>query len=112
MGQLNLFKKNTKKTVSLKEAAEWASQYTNHQVTASNISYLLQYGRIKKYNSNGFPLVDIEELKNYYDYFSTISRWKRKFGDDINWHLSFIEYKESERTNFILKLHRYLICRL
>jgi len=35
--------------LSIKEASEWASEHLNKNVTASNISYLIQYGKIKKY---------------------------------------------------------------
>ena len=30
------------------EASQWASEYLEKNVTTSNISYLIQYGRIKK----------------------------------------------------------------
>jgi hypothetical protein len=48
MSQLTFFKEE-KKLISLREASDWASQYLNRKVTVSNISYLIQYGRIKKY---------------------------------------------------------------
>ncbi len=70
MSQLTFFRKEDKKLINLKEASAWASQYLNRKVTISNISYLIQYGRIKKYGYDGNPLVDIEELKNYYESFS------------------------------------------
>jgi len=56
-----LFKDGDKKLVDLKEASIWASEYLNRKVTVSNISYLIQYGRIKKYRDEGNPLVDINE---------------------------------------------------
>jgi hypothetical protein len=34
--------------LSIKEASQWASEYLEKNVTTSNISYLIQYGRIKK----------------------------------------------------------------
>lgn len=55
MNQLTLFGEEKKKFINLREAAIWASQYLKRNVTVSNISYLLQYGRIKKYGSNGNP---------------------------------------------------------
>ena len=67
MTQLTLFEKTGKKIINLKEASTWASEYLNRNVTVSNISYLLQYGRVKKYGNSGNPLINIEELKNYYD---------------------------------------------
>ena len=34
--------------LSIKEASLWATEYLDKNVTTSNISYLIQYGRIKK----------------------------------------------------------------
>ena len=107
MRQLGLFEKG-QKLLNLKEASIWASKYLNRKITVSNISYLLQYGRIKKHGNNGNPLIDIDELKNYYDSFTEKEKeWKKILGEDLNWHLSFIEYKESERTKNVHRLHPY-----
>ncbi|ODS39189.1 restriction endonuclease subunit M [Candidatus Altiarchaeales archaeon WOR_SM1_SCG] len=106
MNQLTLFEKE-KKLINLREASEWASQYLNRKVTTSNISYLLQYGKIKKYGNNGNPLINTEELKEYYDSYDKEKQWKKKLGKDLNWHLSFVEYKESERTKHVHRLHPY-----
>jgi len=107
MIQLTLFGTGEKKFINLKEASNWASQYLNRKVTISNISYLLQYGRIRKYGSNGNPLINIEELKEYYDSYDIEKQWKKKLGEDLNWRLSFVEYKESERTKHVHRLHPY-----
>lgn len=107
MDQLTLFRKEGKKLLNLKEASLWASQYLNRRITISNITYLLQYGKIKKYGNDGNPLVNIDELKNYYDSFSKEKQWKNILGQDINWHLSFIQYKEAERTKHVHRLHPY-----
>jgi len=48
MKQIKFFEKEEKKLINLREASKWASQYLNRKVTISNISYLLQYGRIRK----------------------------------------------------------------
>jgi len=107
MNQLPLFEQD-KNLISLREASRWASKYLDRQVTVSNISYLLQYGRIKKHGNNGNPLIDIDELKNYYDSFIKKEKeWRKILGDDLNWHLSFVEYKESERTKHVHRLHPY-----
>jgi len=106
MNQLTFFKEE-KKLINLREASEWASQYLNRKVTTSNISYLLQYGRIRKYGSNGNPLINIEELKEYYDSYDKEKQWRKKLGEDLNWQLSFVEYKESERTKHVHRLHPY-----
>lgn len=107
MGQLTRFEKKEKELVNLKDASEWGSKYLSRRVTISNISYLLQYGRITKYGNNGNPLINIEELKDYYDSLSKEKQWKEKLGEDIDWHLSFVEYKESERTKHVHRLHPY-----
>jgi hypothetical protein len=107
MEQKSLFESEEKKLLSLKEASIWVSQYLNRKITVSNISYLIQYGRIKKYGNDGGPLINIEELKNYYDSFSKEKKWRNKLGEDINWHLSFSQYKESERTKHVHRLHPY-----
>lgn len=109
--QLKMFNqvKNQKENTffSLNEASKWASQYLNKSVTTSNISYLIQYGRIKKYGAQGNPLIKLEELRDYYDSFTKEKKWKKILGDDLNWHLSFTEYKESERTKHVHRLHPY-----
>jgi hypothetical protein len=107
MSQLTFLEGKDKKLINLKEASEWASQYLKRNVTISNISYLLQYGRIKKYGTNGNPLLNIEELKDYYDSFKKEKQWKKILGQDLNWRLSFVEYKEAERTKHVHRLHPY-----
>ncbi len=107
MSQPIFFRKEEKKLVNLKEASVWASHYLNRKVTISNISYLIQYGKIKKYGYNGNTFVNIEELKNYYESLSKEKEWRKILGEDINWHLSFIKYKEAERTKHVHRLHPY-----
>ncbi|MGB3976835.1 MAG: DNA methyltransferase [bacterium] len=107
MRQPALFEKETTGFYTLKEAAAWASQYLQRNVTVSNISYLIQYGRIKKYGSNTNLLVSLEELEGYYNSFNIENRWKEKLGKDLNWSLSFDEYTESERTKHVHRLHPY-----
>lgn len=105
--QLSLFDKN-KNLITLKDASKWASQYLNRNISISNISYLIQYGRIKKYGNNGNTFIDKNELKAYYDKQKKLEdAWKKKLGKDLNWHLSFIEYKEAERTKHVHRLHPY-----
>jgi len=106
MSQLTFFREEGKKLINLKEASIWASQYLNRKVTISNISYLIQYGRIKKYGNEGNPLINIKELKDYYDSSSKEKEW-RILGKDINWHLSFSQFKEAERTKHVHRLHPY-----
>ena len=77
MYQLTFFEEE-KRLINLREASEWASEYLNRKVTNSNISYLLQYGRIRKYGRNGNRLIHIEELKEYYDSYDKEKQWKKK----------------------------------
>ena len=95
--------------LTIKEASIWASKYLNKPVTTSNISYLIQYGRIKKIGKNGSTFIDLDELRNYYKSFTQKKKvnWKEILGDDLNWHLSFAEYKESETTKHVHRLHPY-----
>jgi len=95
--------------LTVKQASEWATKHINKNVTTSNISYLIQYGRIRKIGENGSTLVDKEELINYYKSYngSRTNDWKEKLGSDLNWALSFDQYKESETTKHVHRLHPY-----
>jgi hypothetical protein len=95
--------------LTIKEASKWASNYLNKQVTTSNISYLIQYGRVTKIGDNGSTQVVKEELQKYYqeNIKTKEERWKGKLGNDLNWTLSFSEYKESETTKHVHRLHPY-----
>ncbi len=90
-------------------ASYWASEYLGKNVTASNIAYLVQYGRIRKYGDNGTTLVSRSELEKYYNSYSgqRASNWKEKLGNDLNWALSFDQYKEAETTKHVHRLHPY-----
>jgi len=96
--------------LTIKEASEWATNYLKKNVTNSNITYLIQYGRIKKVMDNGTTLVDKEELIYYYEHSFNGRReieWKTKLGDDLNWALSFDNLKEAETTKHVHRLHPY-----
>jgi len=95
--------------LSIKEASEWASQHIGKLVTTSNISYLIQYGRIKKFGDNGSTQILKEELINYYKSYNGYreSNYKDKLGEDLNWTLSFDKYTESETTKHVHRLHPY-----
>jgi len=97
------------KFLNIKEASIWATNYTGKKVTTSNISYLIQYGRVQKYGENGNVFVSINDLKNYYNSFSGKRElsWKEQLGDDLNWALSFEQYKEAETTKHVHRLHPY-----
>lgn len=107
MHQLGLFENEEKKLLTIKEASIWASEYLKRKITVSNISYLIQYGRITKYQKNGKIFIHLDELKNYYDTINNEELSTKNKKSDINWHLSFIQYKESERTKHVHRLHPY-----
>ena len=95
--------------MTIKEASIWASKYIDKNVTPSNISYLIQYGRIPKNEDNGNAFVNRHDLKEYYNSYHETKegRWKKQLGNDLNWKLSFSEYKESETTKHVHRLHSY-----
>ena len=53
--------------VSIPEASKWATDYLEKEVSPTNISYLVQYGKVKKHGENGSTLVDLSDLKKYYE---------------------------------------------
>ena len=96
--------------LTIKEASNWATNYLKKNVTTSNISYLVQYGRIKKVADNGNTLVDKKELIKYYEQSYNGRReieWKNELGDDLNWALSFDYLKEADTTKHVHRLHPY-----
>lgn len=99
----------SKQFMTIKEASEWASKLLHREVTVINISYLIQYGKVKKYGENGMPLISIEDLKKYYDSFNGKREvtWKQKLGKDLNWHLSFDNLGEKDTTKHVHRLHPY-----
>jgi DNA methylase len=97
------------KLLNIKEASTWASQHLGKNVTPSNITYLINYGRIPKRGDNGSVLVAEEDLIEYYKAYkdSREGAWKDRLGKDLNWALSFDNYKESETTKHVHRLHPY-----
>ena len=95
--------------LTLAEASRFASKLLGRQVTQSNISYLVQYGRVRKSDVDGGPAVRAGDLEDYYrnQIRPQEKRWKEKLGDDLNWRLSFTEYREAERTKHVHRLHPY-----
>jgi hypothetical protein len=105
--QLKLFEPGD--FLTLKEASKWASEHLKKNVTSSNISYLINYGRIHKYGENGDSFVSRNELIEYYKSFNGQREihYKNKLGGDLNWALSFDQYKEAETTKHVHRLHPY-----
>jgi DNA modification methylase len=98
-----------KHLLTVKEASVWATNHIGKNVTTSNISYLIQYGRIKKIDKGGSVFVSLAELNDYYKSYkgSREILYKEKLGDDLNWALSFDQYKEAETTKHVHRLHPY-----
>lgn len=110
--ELIKIKSDEAKTCSLltvKEASNWASEYLGKNITPSNISYLIQYGRIPKISINGTTQVSTKDLIEYYKSYngSREIEFKNKLGEDLNWALSFDQYKEAETTKHVHRLHPY-----
>ena len=95
--------------MTMAQASTWASNHTGRNVTPSNISYLVKYGRVPGIGNNGTVMVRVGDLEVYYRSRagSTEDSYKRRLGDDLNWHLSFEEFKESETTKHVHRLHPY-----
>ncbi|MBP9095803.1 MAG: hypothetical protein KBG21_04285 [Ignavibacteria bacterium] len=51
--------------LSIKEASEWATEHLGKTVSTSNISYLIQYGLVKKIGDNGSTQISKQELINF-----------------------------------------------
>lgn len=97
------------KLLSIKEASDWATKHIGKTVSTSNISYLIQYGRVEKVEEDGATQVKKNDLINYYKSYNQKreASWKKQLGDDLNWALSFDEYRESETTKHVHRLHPY-----
>ncbi len=95
--------------ISIRDASKWASTYLQKKVTPSNISYLVQYGRIKKFEENSSVMISKAELKEYYQNYHSNKReeWTEILGEDLNWALSFDQYREAETTKHVHRLHPY-----
>src|SRR6056297_2239667 len=98
-----------KNLLTLKEASEWAEKYLSRPVTPSNISYLVQYGKISKKMEGLRVKVNKEELKRYYDknVKTKQKEWERRLGDDLDWSLSFAHLREADTTKHVHRLHPY-----
>lgn len=95
--------------LTVKEASEWATEHLGKNVTPSNISYLIQYGRIRKIGTNGTTQISKQDLFKYYKSYNGYREisFKDRLGSDLNWALSFDQYKEAETTKHVHRLHPY-----
>ncbi len=96
-------------TLTTNAAAEWASTFTNKNVTPSNIAYLIQYGKIQRHEQDGKTCILLKDLKDYYEQYASGVRdkFENALGEGINWDLSFSQVKEAETTKHVHRLHPY-----
>lgn len=99
----------TKQLLTIREASQWASNLLKRDISESNISYLVQYGKVKKHNGGNSVFVDLEDLKGYYDSYrgQREINWKKRLGNDLNWALSFDHLREKDTTKHVHRLHPY-----
>lgn len=77
--------------------------------TSNKLIYLINYGRISSVKKDDKLMVSINDIDAYYNNYSNniVERYKKKFGDDIDWHLSFMDVPQSERTKHVHGIHPY-----
>ncbi|MHB1645702.1 MAG: DNA methyltransferase [bacterium] len=98
-----------KHLLTIKEASIWASNFLERDISESNISYLVQYGKVNKHKDSNSVLIDLNDLKNYYNSYlgDKELNWKNKLGNDLNWTLSFDNLREKDTTKHVHRLHPY-----
>ena len=99
----------TKQLLTIKEASIWASDFLKREINESNISYLVQYGKIKKNNGGNSVFIGVDDLQKYYESYNGNREldWKKKLGNDLNWALSFDNLREKDTTKHVHRLHPY-----
>ena len=98
-----------RKMLTIAQACKWASEQTKRNVTPANISSLIKYGSLVAVNKNGSLMIHISDLKKYYKSVKTRGKraYQNKLGKDLNWCLSFEQFKEAETTKHVHRLHAY-----
>ena len=92
------------------QASAWASDTMGYTVTPSNIVYLVNYGLIpNRCPAERGVQVAIDDLQAYYASRAGFreNAYKQALGQDLNWRLSFEEYKEADTTKHVHRLHPY-----
>jgi DNA modification methylase len=99
----------SKNLLTIKEASKWASDFLKRDISESNISYLVQYGKVRKHNGGNSVFVDIDDLKKYYESYRGWREinYKKRLGNDLNWALSFDHLREKDTTKHVHRLHPY-----
>ena len=104
-----LFEENSTE-LTVKEASVLASKVTGKRVTTENIKYLIRYGLLAQIRetSTGFVL-NQEEVSTYFQERARRleESFTNTFSSDLNWQLSFSEYRESETTKHVHRIHPY-----
>jgi hypothetical protein len=97
------------KLLNIKDAAAFASGYLNKEVSDSNISYLIQYGKIKKHVISNTTFIEKDDLIKYYNSYQGKRQvdWTQKLGSDVDWSLSFDKLREKDTTKHVHRLHPY-----
>jgi hypothetical protein len=93
--------------IEIKEASKWASKKFNRKISPHNISYLINYGKIRKIQNDKKSYVLKEDLEDYYNTIILKEKEYKKKYPDISWELSFDWVKEGERTKHVHRLHPY-----
>jgi len=95
--------------VPIKEAAKLMSEKFNKEIREHNISYLVQYGRVKKYKIGNRVFVDINEVEEYYKklFYERREKWEKELGMKLDWELAFDMLTEKERTKHVHGIHPY-----
>ena len=65
---------DSEKCLTVKEASVWATKHIGKTVTPSNITYLINYGRILKTRKVGTTLIPEQELIDYYKTYQSYLR--------------------------------------
>lgn len=94
---------------TLKDASRWASDLLGRPVDVSNISYLVQYGKLRRHRGPTGVRIDLDELAAYYGSLADDRRasWGERLGGDLNWHLAFDHLREKDTTKHVHRLHPY-----
>ena len=99
---------NQSELLSIREASKWATSFLNKSVSEANISYLIQYGRVRKISGNGTVQIIKNDLIKYYNNSALKSKsWQSDCNNSLNWELSFEQFKESETTKHVHRIHPY-----
>ena len=95
--------------LTLRDASRLASTLTGREITPSNIAYLVQYGQVRKVSRGNTTYVPKSDLETYYRKMLARKKeaWEQHLGETLNWHLSFEEVPERERTKHVHRLHPY-----